>query len=97
MESRAAVRNVMRMEFGKVGAHFAGADSAGWVGTQFVVGGDDLSVKPGLDGILAGEQCAESVSNDFALARIGAGRNAVLECLGHIVRKGDAELLRRTH
>src|SRR5699024_5407726 len=79
------------------GSEPSGAERPSRVGSQLVVCGRGLGAEPGLNGLLAGKQRAQSVTDDLALAGIGASGHAFLQRISHLRWQGDAELLRRSH
>lgn len=67
------------------------------IGGDGVVGCGDFLLQPLLDGMVAGEQGAESVADDFALAGVFPGLDAGAKRVGHVVGERDAELSRCPH
>ena len=68
-------------------------DGAGWIGFQGIVGRGDLFLQPEFDSLVASDERAEAISDYFALAGILTCSNFFTDKLGHLVWKGDAELL----
>ncbi len=85
------------MPTGKLGAHLLGADGPRGISAQLFDRGDYLGAQPAFDRFVAGEECAQAVAYNFALAGVYAGRDAFVESVRQAVGESDAEVLRGAH